>query len=88
MTAVEAGLSLTAGLLEGQREDPVMGADRLEVVFGTGQVGSALAAHVASLGIAVRTVSRHRPAELARSTDWRAADVTDPEAAAVPQSRE
>jgi uncharacterized protein YbjT (DUF2867 family) len=55
---------------------------RLHVVFGTGQVGSALAAHLAGLGIAVRAVSRHRPPVLAGGTDWRAADVTDPEAAA------
>jgi nucleoside-diphosphate-sugar epimerase len=59
-----------------------MGEDRLHVVFGTGQVGSALAAHLAGLGIAVRAVSRHRPAALAGGIDWRAADVTDPEAAA------
>ena len=58
-----------------------MGEDRLHVVFGTGQVGSTLAAHLAGLGVAVRTVSRHRPAELAGGTDWRSADVTDPEAA-------
>jgi nucleoside-diphosphate-sugar epimerase len=59
-----------------------MGEDRLHVVFGTGQVGSALAAHLAGLGIAVRAVSRQRPATLAGGIDWRAADVTDPEAAA------
>ena len=59
-----------------------MGEDRLHVVFGTGQVGSALAAHLAGLGIAVRAVSRNRPATLAGGIDWRAADVTDPEAAA------
>jgi nucleoside-diphosphate-sugar epimerase len=59
-----------------------MGEDRLHVVFGTGQVGSALAAHLAGLGLAVRAVSRHRPATLAGGIDWRAADVTDPEAAA------
>jgi nucleoside-diphosphate-sugar epimerase len=59
-----------------------MGEARLHVVFGTGQVGSTLAAHLAGLGIAVRAVSRHRPAELAGGTDWRAADVTEPEAAA------
>jgi nucleoside-diphosphate-sugar epimerase len=59
-----------------------MGEDRLHVVFGTGQVGSALAAHLAGLGIAVRAVSRQRPATLAGGVDWRAADVTDPEAAA------
>jgi uncharacterized protein YbjT (DUF2867 family) len=59
-----------------------MGEDRLHVVFGTGQVGNALAAHLAGLGVAVRPVSRHRPATMAGGIDWRAADVTDPEAAA------
>ncbi len=58
-----------------------MGEDRLHVVFGTGQVGNALTAHLAGLGIAVRAVSRHRPAALAAGTDWRAADAADPEAA-------
>jgi nucleoside-diphosphate-sugar epimerase len=59
-----------------------MGGDRLQhVVFGTGQVGSALAAHLAKTGVAVRTVSRNRPAALADGVDWRAADVSDPEAA-------
>src|SRR6201996_7009503 len=62
-------------------EEPVMGENRLHVVFGTGQVGSALAAHLAGRGIAVRAVSRHQPPELA-GVDWRAADATDPEAAA------
>jgi nucleoside-diphosphate-sugar epimerase len=51
------------------------------VVFGTGQVGTALADHLASLGIRVRAVSRHRPAGRP-GIDWRAADVADPEAAA------
>ncbi len=59
-----------------------MVANELHVVFGTGQVGSTLAAHLASMGVAVRAVSRHRPAALAEGVDWRAADVTDPEAAA------
>jgi nucleoside-diphosphate-sugar epimerase len=59
-----------------------MSEDRLHVVFGTGQVGSALAAHLGGLGLAVRTVSRNRPRALADGVDWRAADVTDPEAAA------
>jgi nucleoside-diphosphate-sugar epimerase len=63
-------------------EEPVMGEDRLHVVFGTGQVGNALTAHLAGLGIAVRAVSRHRPPALAAGTDWRAADAADPEAAA------
>jgi len=58
-----------------------MGEDRLHVVFGTGQVGSAVAAHLAGRGIAVRAVSRHRPPALA-GVDWRAADAADPEAAA------
>ena len=58
-----------------------MAEDRLHVVFGTGQVGNALAAHLAGLGLAVRAVSRHRPAALA-GVDWRAADAADPEAAA------
>jgi nucleoside-diphosphate-sugar epimerase len=63
---------------------PTAGAgrpDQLHVVFGTGQVGSALAARLAGLGIPVRAVSRHRPAAQS-GVDWRAADVTDPEAAA------
>ena len=50
-------------------------------MFGTGQVGIALAAHLAGLGIAVRAVSRHRPPALA-GVDWRAADAADSEAAA------
>ena len=59
-----------------------MDEDRLHVVFGTGQVGSALAAHLAGLGAAVRAVSRNRPPALASGVDWRAADAADPEAAA------
>src|SRR5271165_2169403 len=58
-----------------------MDEGQLHVVFGTGQVGNALAAHLASLGMAVRTVSRHRPPARA-GIDWRPADVTEPEAAA------
>jgi nucleoside-diphosphate-sugar epimerase len=60
-----------------------MGEEQLHVVFGTGQVGSALAAHLTGMGLAVRTVSRDRPPALADGADWRAADVTDPEAAAA-----
>ena len=59
-----------------------MDEDRPHVVFGTGQVGSTLAAHLAGLGHAVRAVSRHRPPALAAGVDWRPCDVTDPEAAA------
>ena len=59
-----------------------MGEDRLHVVFGAGQVGRALAAHLAGLGLAVRVVSRHRPTALPGGADWRAADAADAEAAA------
>ncbi len=38
-----------------------MSEDRLHVVFGVGQVGRALSARLAGLGLAVRAVSRHRP---------------------------
>jgi hypothetical protein len=43
---IEVPLSPMARLL-GVSEEPVMGEGRLHVVFGTGQVGSALAAHLA-----------------------------------------
>jgi nucleoside-diphosphate-sugar epimerase len=59
-----------------------MSSNDLSVVFGTGQVGRTLAAELAAAGGPVRTVSRHRPTELADGVDWRGADVTDPEAAA------
>jgi nucleoside-diphosphate-sugar epimerase len=62
-------------------EERVMGENRLDVVFGTGQVGCALATHLAGMGNPVRAVSRHRPPALA-GVDWRAADAADPEAAA------
>ena len=52
----------------------------LHVIFGSGQVGLILAARLAETGVAVRTVSRHRPAALADGVDWRAVDVTDPRA--------
>ena len=58
-----------------------MREDLLHVVFGTGQVGRALTACLAGRGLAVRAVSRHRPPGLADGTDWRPADVTDPDAA-------
>jgi nucleoside-diphosphate-sugar epimerase len=62
--------------------EPSAGEDGLHVVFGTGQVGHALAACLAGRGLAVRAVSRHRPPQLADGIDWRAADVADPDAAA------
>jgi nucleoside-diphosphate-sugar epimerase len=58
-----------------------MTQDRLHVVFGFGQVGSALTAHLAGLGLPVRVVSRNRPSGRVDGADWRAADATDPEAA-------
>jgi nucleoside-diphosphate-sugar epimerase len=58
-----------------------MSEDRLHVVFGVGQVGRALIARLAAMGLAVRAVSRTRPVELAGGVDWGAADATDPEAA-------
>jgi nucleoside-diphosphate-sugar epimerase len=62
-------------------EEQAAGGGPLHVVFGSGQVGSALAAHLAGTGIAVRAVSRHRPAALP-GVDWRAADAADAGAAA------
>jgi nucleoside-diphosphate-sugar epimerase len=53
----------------------------LHVVFGTGQVGTALAAQLARMNLAVRSVSRRRPATLADGVEWQAADVADAEAA-------
>ena len=61
---------------------PAMSEDRLHVVFGAGQVGRALGARLAGLGLPVRVISRSRPAELAQGAVWRAADVTEPAAAA------
>ena len=52
------------------------------VVFGTGQVGRALAAQLCGLGVEVRAVSLHRPNNLGEGIEWRSADVTDPDAAA------
>ena len=59
-----------------------MSENGVHVVFGTGQVGTSLAAQLAGAGVAVRAVSRHRPDTLAGGVDWRGADVADPEAAA------
>ena len=55
--------------------------NRLQVVFGSGQVGRALAAHLAGLGLPVRVVSRHRAAGLPEVVDWCGADATNLEAA-------
>ena len=55
----------------------------MHVVFGAGQVGRALATRLTELGVAVRIVSRHRPAGIVDTVDWREADAADPEAAAA-----
>ena len=65
-----------------RRRYAAMGEGPLHVVFGTGHVGSALAAQLPGSGLAVRAVSRHRPRSLSEGVDWRAADAADPEAAA------
>jgi nucleoside-diphosphate-sugar epimerase len=51
------------------------------VVFGTGQVGHALIARLATSGHRVRAVAHHRPATLPAGVEWQTADVTDPTAA-------
>lgn len=71
---------------DARNENPLLMADQqrrspLHVVFGTGQVGLALAARLSGRGLAVRAVSRHRPAALADGVDWRPADVTNGQAA-------
>jgi nucleoside-diphosphate-sugar epimerase len=53
----------------------------VHVVFGAGQVGRALAAQLTGRDLPTRVVSRTRPTGLGDDVDWRAADVTDPEAA-------
>jgi uncharacterized protein YbjT (DUF2867 family) len=58
-----------------------VGEDRLQVVFGTGQVGRALAVHLAGQGLAVRAVSRRQPPAPDEGVEWRPADVTNPQAA-------
>jgi nucleoside-diphosphate-sugar epimerase len=58
-----------------------MNSNALHVVFGTGQVGSALVEHLTGLGIEVRAVSRHRPIGLSKEIDWRSADAANPESA-------
>jgi nucleoside-diphosphate-sugar epimerase len=62
---------------------PPAGEAGLHVVFGTGQVGRALAEGLAGRGLAVRAVSRNRPPGLAPEIDWRGANAADPGAAAA-----
>jgi predicted dinucleotide-binding enzyme len=49
----------------------------LHVVFGAGNVGRALAAHLSGLGLPVRVVSRSQPAALPEGVEWRGADAGD-----------
>ena len=58
-----------------------MNPPELHVVFGTGQVGSALVTALANAGHDVRAVSQHESPSLPAAVEWRGADVTDPEAA-------
>jgi nucleoside-diphosphate-sugar epimerase len=58
-----------------------MSDSQLHVVFGTGQVGRALSARLAELGLAVRAVSRHEPSALPTGTEWLEADARDLDAA-------
>jgi nucleoside-diphosphate-sugar epimerase len=58
-----------------------MSEHQVHVVFGAGQVGRALTARLAGLGLPVRVLSRYRPASLVDGVDWRATDATDPQAA-------
>ncbi len=50
-------------------------------MFGAGQVGQALTAHLAGLGLTVLVLSRQRPPILADGVQWRAVDAADPNAA-------
>jgi nucleoside-diphosphate-sugar epimerase len=56
--------------------------DRLHVVFGAGQVGRALAAQLAGMGLSVRVVSRSQPSHPVEAVEWRAADASERVAAA------
>jgi nucleoside-diphosphate-sugar epimerase len=58
-----------------------MNSNAVHVVFGTGQVGSALVEHLTGLGVEVRAVSRHRPLSFSPDVDWRFADAASPESA-------
>jgi nucleoside-diphosphate-sugar epimerase len=58
-----------------------MNSNALHVVFGAGQVGSALVEHLVGRGVKVRAVSRHRPANLSEDVDWRSADAANSESA-------
>lgn len=54
-------------------------SDELHVVFGAGWSSSGESTGL--MGVAVRSISRHRPTDLDEGVDWRSADLTDPEAA-------
>ena len=81
LLAVEAGLLLTAGLLEGQREDPRHGGGPAARGVRDGP-GRKFSAQLAGVGVAVRAVSRHRPVALAGGIYWRAAGAADRKVAA------
>jgi nucleoside-diphosphate-sugar epimerase len=66
----------------GKSKVAAMTGSQLHVVFGAGQVGRALVAHLAGDSKDVRVVSRHRPPGLPDDVDSRVVDVTNGEAAA------
>ena len=53
----------------------------LQVVFGAGQIGRALAARLSEIGHPVRTVSLHESAAIGVDVDCWTADISDPDAA-------
>jgi nucleoside-diphosphate-sugar epimerase len=59
-----------------------MSAESVHVIFGAGQVGRALAVHLARSGHTVRAVSLHEPTDAPGGVEWCSADATDADAAA------
>ncbi len=55
-------------------------ANQYHVVFGSGQVGRALVARLAEMGLSVRVISRRRPAQLPEGVEWRGADARNADA--------
>lgn len=58
-----------------------MSVEPIHAIFGVGQVGRALAGHLARSGRVVRAISQREPAGLPDGVEWRSANATDPHAA-------